>query len=39
MSRYDLNQLPVISKEGRLEGVVSRAQVLSYLQMHAELRG
>ena len=38
MSRYDLNQLPVIS-DGHLEGVLSRAQVLSYLQTHAELRG
>jgi predicted transcriptional regulator len=37
MSRYDLNQLPVIS-DGHLEGVLSRAQVLSYLQTHAELR-
>jgi len=38
MSRYDLNQLPVISNS-HLEGVLSRAQVLSYLQTHAELRG
>ena len=38
MSRYDLNQLPVISN-GHLEGVLSRAQVLNYLQTHAELRG
>jgi Zn-dependent protease/predicted transcriptional regulator len=38
MSRYDLNQLPVISN-GHLDGVLSRAQVLSYLQTHAELRG
>jgi Zn-dependent protease/CBS domain-containing protein len=38
MSRYDLNQLPVISNS-HLEGVVSRAEVLSYLQTHAELRG
>jgi len=38
MSRYDLNQLPVISN-GHLEGVLSRAQVLSYLQTHAELKG
>ncbi len=37
MSRYDLNQLPVISN-GHLEGVLSRAQVLSYLQTHAELK-
>jgi len=38
MSRYDLNQLPVISNN-HLEGVLSRAQVLGYLQTHAELRG
>jgi len=38
MSRYNLNQLPVISN-GHLEGVLSRAEVLSYLQTHAELRG
>ena len=38
MSRYDLNQLPVISNS-HLEGVLSRAQVLSYLQTHVELRG
>lgn len=35
MSKYDLNQLPVISNN-RLEGVLSRAQVLTYLQTHAE---
>ena len=38
MGRYDLNQLPVIANQ-HLEGVLSRAQVLSYLQTHAELRG
>lgn len=38
MSRYDLNQLPVIS-DHHLEGVLSRAQVLGYLQTHVELRG
>lgn len=38
MSRNDLNQLPVISDK-HLEGVLSRAQVLSYLQTHAELKG
>jgi len=37
MSRYDLNQLPVLSGN-RLEGVLSRSEVLSYLQTHAELR-
>jgi Zn-dependent protease/predicted transcriptional regulator len=37
MSRYDLNQLPVISNR-HLEGVLSRAEVLGYLQTHAELR-
>ena len=38
MSREDLNQLPVISN-GHLEGVLSRAQVLLFLQTHAELHG
>jgi Zn-dependent protease/predicted transcriptional regulator len=38
MSRDDLNQLPVVSN-GHLEGVLSRAQIISYLQTHAELRG
>jgi Zn-dependent protease len=38
MGRFDLNQLPVISN-GHLEGVLSRAQILSYLQTHAELKG
>jgi CBS domain-containing protein len=38
MSRYDLNQLPVVSNK-HLEGVLSRARVLSYLQTHAELQG
>jgi Zn-dependent protease/predicted transcriptional regulator len=37
MNRYDLNQLPVISN-GRLDGLLSRGQVLSFLQTHAELR-
>ena len=37
MSRYDLNQLPVVSN-GHLEGVLSRADVLSYLQTHAEMQ-
>jgi CBS domain-containing protein len=37
MSRDDLNQLPVIA-DGRLEGVLSRAQVFNYLQLHRELR-
>ena len=37
MGRYDLNQLPVIS-DHHLEGVLSRAHVLGYLQTHAELR-
>lgn len=36
MSRYDLNQVPVIS-QSHLEGVLSRAHVLNYLQTHAEL--
>ncbi len=37
MGREDLNQLPVVS-HGHLEGVLSRAQVLGFLQNHAELR-
>jgi Zn-dependent protease/predicted transcriptional regulator len=37
MTRDDLNQLPVVSN-GRLEGVLSRAEIISYLQTHAELR-
>jgi Zn-dependent protease/predicted transcriptional regulator len=37
MARDDFNQLPVISN-GRLEGVLSRAEILSYLQTRAELR-
>jgi len=37
MSRYDLNQLPVVSNN-HLEGVLSRARVLGYLQTHAELK-
>jgi CBS domain-containing protein len=37
MSRYDLNQLPVVSNH-HLEGVVSRSHLLSYLQMHSELQ-
>ncbi len=37
MTREDLNQLPVVLN-GRLEGVLSRAEVISYLQTHAELR-
>ena len=38
MSRDDVNQLPVISN-GHLEGMLSRAQLLTYLQTHADLRG
>ena len=37
MNGEDLNQLPVISN-GHLEGVLSRAQVLSYLQTRGELQ-
>lgn len=37
MGREDLNQLPVVS-EGKLEGVISRGQVLRYLQTRMELR-
>jgi CBS domain-containing protein len=38
MSRYDLNQLPVIANS-HLEGVLSRSQVLNYLHTRTELRG
>ena len=37
MSSGNYNQLPVVS-QGRLEGVLSRAQVLSYLQTRMEFR-
>lgn len=37
MGRYNLNQLPVVSNH-HLDGVLSRAHVLGYLQTHAELR-
>jgi Zn-dependent protease len=37
MAREDLNQLPVVSG-GRLEGIVSRGQILQLLQSRAELR-
>ena len=37
MAREDLNQLPVVSR-GRLEGIVSRGQILQLLQSRAELR-
>ena len=37
MGREDVNQLPVVS-DGRLEGVISRDQVLRYLQTRIELR-
>ena len=37
MGRYDLNQLPVISNH-HLDGVLTRAQLLGYVQTHAELR-
>ena len=37
MGRDNLNQLPVVSNR-HLEGVLSRAEVISYLQTHAELR-
>ena len=38
MSRDDINQLPVVSN-GHFEGMLSRSQLLTYLQTHAELRG
>ncbi|HET7209919.1 MAG TPA: site-2 protease family protein [Terriglobales bacterium] len=37
MTRQDINQLPVVS-DGHLLGIFSRAQVIRYLQTHAELR-
>lgn len=37
MGREDVNQLPVVS-DGKLEGVISRGQVLRYLQTRMELR-
>lgn len=37
MGREDLNQVPVLS-DGRVEGVLSRAEVLAYLQTRADLR-
>jgi Zn-dependent protease/CBS domain-containing protein len=37
MGREDLNQLPVVA-DGRLEGVLSRAQILDYLHTRAELK-
>ena len=37
MSRYDLNQLPVVSNK-HLDGILSRAHVLGYLQNRAELK-
>jgi Zn-dependent protease/predicted transcriptional regulator len=37
MASEDLNQLPVVSG-GRVEGVISRGQVLRYLQTRIELR-
>ena len=37
MSRRDFNQLPVVSN-GRLAGVLSRAQLLSFLQTRVELQ-
>jgi Zn-dependent protease/predicted transcriptional regulator len=37
MGSEDLNQLPVVT-DGRLEGVISRGQVLRYLQTRMELR-
>jgi Zn-dependent protease/predicted transcriptional regulator len=36
MGRDDVNQLPVLSN-GRLEGVLSRAEILGYLQTRTEL--
>lgn len=36
MTRNDVNQLPVMSR-GHLEGIISRGNVLEYLQTHMEL--
>jgi len=36
MSREDINQLSVVSN-GHVEGVFTRAQLLRFLQLHAEL--
>ena len=36
MGRHGLHEVPVISKKG-LEGVLSQAHIVSYLQIHAEL--
>jgi len=38
MSRDDVSQLPVISN-GHLEGMLSRAQLITYLQTQTDLRG
>ncbi len=35
MGREDLNQLPIVS-DGRLEGVLSRSEILAYLQTRSE---
>jgi Zn-dependent protease/predicted transcriptional regulator len=37
LGREDLNQLPVLS-DGHVEGILSRAEVLAYLQTRAELQ-
>jgi len=37
MVREDVNQLPVVSN-GKLVGVISRANVLQFLQTQAELK-
>lgn len=37
MGREDLNQLPVVTN-GRLAGVLSRAQIVDYLRTRAELK-
>lgn len=37
MRREDINQMPVVDN-GHLQGIFSRAQVLRYLETHAELR-
>ena len=37
VGRDDVNQLPVVSN-GRLEGIISRAHILSFLQTRADLK-
>jgi predicted transcriptional regulator len=36
MAQYDLNQIPVLS-QGKLVGMLTRADVINYLQLSQEL--